>query len=140
MTHQFGIRCIAPAFFALAAAACGSAPLEQSAASGEAVQTSNSSYFALNAPGFTHNDSLAQRAAGTVLVPTRNPDGSLVTTPDGTEVRTTCGVTFISGRYAVTAAHCVPSRDVRGTNIDLVTVQMYRLNANPDLTSAAYLS
>ncbi len=67
----------------------------------------------------------AQRATATALVPLRNADGSVRTAVDGTPIRITCGVTFISAKFAFTATHCVAKPDVVDPEKDLVTVQFY---------------
>jgi hypothetical protein len=54
----------------------------------------------------------ATRASGTVFVPQLDAGGEPQTGPGGVAIRGTCGVTFVSPEYAVTAAHCVDDHDV----------------------------
>ncbi|MGH1340565.1 MAG: hypothetical protein ACRBN8_03365 [Nannocystales bacterium] len=61
---------------------------------------------------FTHFDlaqdsSVAAGATGAILDSIRNSSGSALYTPGGDPFRTSCGITFISPRYAITAGHCV---------------------------------
>jgi len=66
---------------------------------------------------------LAERATGALLTPFVDERGAPLLNAAGGGVRGTCGVTFVSPSYAVTAAHCVNS-----TTADLqqLEVEMYR--------------
>jgi hypothetical protein len=94
---------------------------------GEAVLTSaRGQYYQVDtspAPSFR----AAQRAEGTLFSPlTDSPTGKQTYAADGTALRMSCGITFISAHYGVTAGHCVG-----GSNHNLsstLTVQMYRLD------------
>jgi hypothetical protein len=84
----------------------------------------------------------AERATGTMMAPERGAGGAIVYTDDpSTEARFTCGVTFISPSYAITAAHCVDASDViQDPDTQPITVQMYRLDAGLDWLPATTLS
>src|SRR4051812_28795656 len=82
-------------------AACSS-PRPEASTTGE-VQTTNIAYFA-EAPPATPADHDPERATGTLFAPIRT-GGVPATTSDGTTLRFSCGVTFVSPRYAVTAGH-----------------------------------
>jgi hypothetical protein len=64
----------------------------------------------------------ASRATGALLAPQLDPEGNRLEGPRGTEIRSTCGVTFVSETDAITAAHCVASDN----DLDALTVEMYR--------------
>ncbi len=69
---------------------------------------------------------LADRATGALLTPFVTESGAPLLTETAARARGTCGVTFVSPSYAVTAAHCV-----NGTTSDLqgLEVEMYRTSA-----------
>ena len=75
---------------------------------------------------------VAARATGAVLTPLRGPNNQQLLAGDGVSgLRGSCGVTFISPHYAVTAAHCVPSDiGIQLPATQSVTVEMYRLAPN----------
>jgi hypothetical protein len=63
---------------------------------------------------------------GTVFVPMLRPGTHApVLGLDGTPLRYTCGVTFISPRRAITAAHCVDATNVWSPANQLLEVRMY---------------
>lgn len=112
----------------LLATAC-TADADSTAARSEAIQMDRS-YFrvALDEPGPL---GVALAATGTVFVPVRDASGALVTQTVGSEIvpiRMTCGVTFVSRRHAITAAHCVPSQHVPNPNITWLEVRTYDLS------------
>ena len=117
-------------------AACSS-PRPEASTTGE-VQTTNIAYFA-EAPPATPADHDPERATGTLFAPIRT-GGVPSTTSDGTTLRYSCGATFVSPRYAVTAGHCVDVDSVADLARDLVTIQMYRLPAGYDWLNASTLS
>lgn len=53
----------------------------------------------------------AVRAEATVLSPTYLDGGAPLLASDGTPIRGTCGVAFVSPSYAITASHCVDDVD-----------------------------
>src|SRR5688572_2341913 len=61
-------------------------------------------YVAHEARGPLHD---ATAATGSVLVPMYRADRAPERAVDGTALRGSCGVTFVSPRYAITAAHCL---------------------------------
>lgn len=84
--------------------------------------------------------SRASKATGALEIPMRNADGTPATIlsntgfwglPIALPVRGTCGVTFISPHYAVTAAHCVESKNIPDPPNNPLTVRQYDVtNAN----------
>jgi hypothetical protein len=82
----------------------------------------------------------AQRATGTVFVPIHDSSGVAAKAADGTALRYSCGVTFISPYHAITAAHCVDAIDVPNPATDTVSVQMYRLSPSVNWLAASALS
>src|SRR5262249_28042903 len=108
---------------------CSAAPSEreadgQAAQTKEAVETGyqGSGRFYVNTASPANDPVLA--ATGAVFVPIGNGDGSVRTGVDGTPLRATCGVTFISSHYAITAAHCVPVDDVPDGSV-MLSVQQF---------------
>lgn len=77
-------------------------------------------------------DHLAQRATGTVLVPFPWVG------PNHTELRGTCGITFVAPHYGITAGHCVA--DFGEKPISEITVQMYHFPKDLDWKVAAEIS
>jgi hypothetical protein len=119
-------------------AACSTPP--QEAAATDEVQISNSAYFWV-APTATSAAHDPEHATGTLFAPIRSHgDGVTDTIGGGTTLRFSCGVTFVSPRYAVTAGHCVDTDSVVDLARDLVTVQMYRFPAGYDWLNASTLS
>lgn len=56
-------------------------------------------------------------ATGALFCNERNPNGEVRRTEAGNTVRVTCGLTFISPRYAITAAHCVDTNSCGGDDM-----------------------
>ncbi len=67
------------------------------------------------------------QATGALHVRFRNSDGSLQMR-DGIPVRGTCGVTFISPHYAITAAHCVDSQSIPDFPAQTFTVEQFDIS------------
>jgi hypothetical protein len=65
----------------------------------------------------------ASLATGALLAPFVDADGAPLLARNGARTRGTCGVTFISPSYAVTAAHCV---DPANADLGALVVEMYR--------------
>src|SRR3954464_3541179 len=95
-------------FLLLAACAVPTEEPEDVGTTREEVQTQDMwRQFAIVQDG-----SIASKATGAIEVPIRDANGQLVsvaTNSGSLAVRGTCGVTFISPHYAVTASHCVSS-------------------------------
>lgn len=85
--------------------------------------------------GFATDGSLAARATGSVQEPIRDNNGVALFSGNGDPLRTTCGITFISPHYAVTAAHCVDGAGDPATKI--VTVEQYDISG-VDIWSLAF--
>jgi hypothetical protein len=62
------------------------------------------------------SNNLLLAATGVVYVPLFHDNGQPWVGDDGSPMRATCGVTFISSHYAVTAAHCVDGTDLPSTS------------------------
>ncbi len=80
------------------------------------------------------DSSIAARATGAVLEPIRDAAGEPLLTPSAEPFRTSCGITFISPRYAVTAGHCV---DETPGDPPVVTVEQYDIS-ELDVLAVAY--
>jgi hypothetical protein len=63
-------------------------------------------------------------------VPVRGPDGAPIEV-NGVPVRYTCGLTFVSAHYAITAAHCVPKESILDPARDMFPVSTYDISAVP---------
>jgi hypothetical protein len=129
---------------ALAAAGCvADVPEEVAAGGADAVQFAPlSTHFDVVTTDMTGPVAEAQRATGALLVPRRSPSGddSIVTAPDGTTIRSTCGVTFIDRTHAITAAHCTDEIDIPDPSARTVTVELYDVAPEVDWRSAAAVS
>jgi hypothetical protein len=117
------------ASFLLAACAVPTTDAEDLGTAREEVQfQSMQKQFAIVQDGST-----AAKATGALEVPIRE-NGVQATTSNGLPLRGTCGVTFVSPHYAVTASHCVDSTNVPDPTNDTITVRQY------DVTQANLLS
>lgn len=120
-----------------AVAGCASAASEGDAADDDAlgvvrseVQVQGVGYqFAVVQDG-----SRAAKSTGALEVPLRKPDGTIATItshqppfnfPVLLQMRGTCGVTFISPHYAITAAHCVDGTNVPDPANNTLAVNQY---------------
>jgi len=128
---------------ALAAGCIADEPREVAAAGSDAVQFAPlNTHFDVVTTAVTGPIAAAQRATGALIVPRRSPSGddSIVTALDGTTIRSTCGVTFIDRRHAITAAHCVGELDVPDPTTRTVTVELYDVGPEVDWQSASRLT
>lgn len=73
----------------------------------------------------------AALSTGALFTPLFEEDGLPQTSTNGSTVRGTCGITFVSPSYAVTAAHCV---DGSKANLASYAIEMYR--PHPSLEQA----
>jgi hypothetical protein len=67
-------------------------------------------------------------ATGALYCSERNKDLSIRRTDKGNTVRVTCGLTFISPRYAITAAHCIDDNSCGGPGMSF-TVRQFDVSA-----------
>jgi hypothetical protein len=65
----------------------------------------------------------AGRATGALFSPLLDGPGNPILSANGTEIRGSCGVTFVAPSFAITAAHCVASP---GNDLEHLAVEMYR--------------
>jgi len=96
-------------------------------------------HFSIATTALTGPMAKAQRATGALLVPRRSPNGddSIVTAPDGTKIRSTCGVTFIDRTHAITAAHCTDPIDIPNPPVRPMVVEFYDVAPNLNWKAAA---
>lgn len=59
----------------------------------------------------------ANLSTGALYCSERDESGNIITSPAGNTVRSTCGLTFISPHYAITAGHCVDHKSCGGENM-----------------------
>ncbi|MBX3189219.1 MAG: hypothetical protein KF819_19505 [Labilithrix sp.] len=127
----------------LAIAGCVSAPADApdvddgdlGATSAEVQAENGGTQFAIVQDG-----SRASKATGVLEIPMRGPNGQPATITSNTgpmgmpislAVRGTCGVTFISPHFAITAAHCVEQQNVPDPANNTLTVRQVDVtNAN----------
>ncbi|AGC43935.1 hypothetical protein MYSTI_02619 [Myxococcus stipitatus DSM 14675] len=98
---------------------------EEPGATPQQVQLAYRDYYDM---AFSPGGAMAssQLSRGTLFVPMRQPDThELRLGLDGSPLRYTCGVTFISPRKAITAAHCVDDINVWDPPHQPLEVQMY---------------
>lgn len=77
------------------------------------------------------------QVTGAVIMPLRDHTGQVRVNPAGKPLRASCGVTFISPHYAITAAHCVDGGSIPNPATDLLSVEQYDISAvNPSRLAA----
>lgn len=128
------VRFSATALALVALTACGgqgpdgSTPGEATASAAEPVESqyAGPGGFVVDRASPSNDPLLA--ATGVVYVPLSHDDGRPWVGADGSPMRATCGVTFISTHYAVTAAHCVDGTDLPSTST-MFTVEQIDVSA-----------
>jgi hypothetical protein len=109
---------------------------EPTASTGQAVESqyAGNGGFGIDTSSPSTNTLLA--ATGVVYVPIFHDDHTPWLGTDGSPIRATCGVTFISSHFAITAAHCVDGTDLPSTS-DMFSVEQFDISAVPWSTVTA---
>lgn len=128
------------------ASACAAGPAEDADGSDEATGVAQSEVQATDGWkqfAIVQDGSRAAKSTGALEVPLRRADGTQATITSNTGLwglpiqlpaRGTCGVTFVSPHYAITAAHCVEQSNVPDPANNTLTVRQY------DVTNASLLA
>ncbi len=116
--------------FMILSAACAEIPSDESdltvSSTTEAVQTDwrQARHYEV---ATSMGDDL--KVTGAVIMPLRDGTGKVRVNSASVPLRASCGVTFISPHYAVTAAHCVDSGSIPNPATDLLTVEQYDISS-----------